>query len=87
MKKAIYSLIAALCLLPLSASAADSAAVLDAKVDDAIERFKRDVNGADVFLHEWRFTRPQFTDDQHRDHASQPTPKGQPPDVTTKRIE
>ena len=49
MKKALYSLIAAACLLPLSASAADSAAVLDAKVDDAIENFKREVDGADVF--------------------------------------
>ena len=50
MKKVLYSLIAAAFVLPLSASAADSAAVLDAKVDEAIETFKREVDGADVFL-------------------------------------
>jgi len=50
MKKVLYSLIAAAVVLPLSASAADSAAVLDAKVDEAIETFKREVDGADVFL-------------------------------------
>jgi hypothetical protein len=50
MKKLIYTLIATAFVLPMSASAADSAAVLDAKVDDAIENFKREVDGADVFL-------------------------------------
>ena len=41
---------AAAFLLPISASAADSAAVLDAKVSEAIEAFQREVNGGDVFL-------------------------------------
>jgi lipid-binding SYLF domain-containing protein len=50
MKKAWYSIIAVAFLLPLSASAADSAAVLDAKVADAIAVFKQEVNGGDVFL-------------------------------------
>jgi len=36
--------------MPLSALAVDSAAVVDAKVNDAIANFKREVNGADVFL-------------------------------------
>lgn len=37
-------------LLPAVAGAVDSAAVVDAKVNDAIANFKREVNGADVFL-------------------------------------
>jgi len=50
MKKVFYSIIAAAFLLPVSASAADSAAVLDAKVSETIEAFQREVNGGDVFL-------------------------------------
>ncbi|MDH4071669.1 MAG: lipid-binding SYLF domain-containing protein [Gammaproteobacteria bacterium] len=50
MKNALFSLIAAVFLLPIAGSAADSATVLDARVDDAIADFKREVNGADVFL-------------------------------------
>ena len=50
MKKAIYSTLAALLLLTQAASAADSAAVLDAKVDEAIKNFQQEVNGGDVFL-------------------------------------
>lgn len=49
MKRLICSLLTAALLLPLAASA-DSAAELDAKVDEAIEVFKGDVDGADVFL-------------------------------------
>ncbi len=37
-------------VLPLPVLAVDSAAVVDAKVNDAIANFKREVNGADVFL-------------------------------------
>lgn len=43
---------AAILLLPGIANAVDSAAVVDAKVNDAIEAFKREVNGADVFLNQ-----------------------------------
>ena len=50
MKKAICSTLAALLLLTQAASAADSAAVLDAKVDEAIKNFQQEVNGGDVFL-------------------------------------
>jgi len=50
MKRFLSSILAIVLLLPLSAGAADSAAVLDAKVDEAIEDFKREVNGAEVFL-------------------------------------
>jgi len=50
MKKLWYSIITLAFMLPLSASAADSAAVLDAKVNEAIQNFKTEVNGADVFL-------------------------------------
>ena len=50
MKKVWYSIVAVAFLLPLSASAADSAAVLDAKVAEAIAAFKEEVNGGDVFL-------------------------------------
>lgn len=39
-------------LVPALAGAADSAAVVDAKVNDAIDAFKREVNGADVFLNQ-----------------------------------
>ena len=50
MKKALYSILVTAFLLPLGASAADSAAELDAKVDAAIRDFQSEVNGADVFL-------------------------------------
>ena len=50
MKKLIYAMMAAAFLLPQAGSAADSAAVLDAKVDDAIDDFKQQINGGDVFL-------------------------------------
>jgi len=50
MKKALISLMAAAFLLPVAGSAADSAAVLDARVDEAIANFKQEVDGADVFL-------------------------------------
>lgn len=39
-------------LLPAIAGAVDSAAVVDAKVDDAIVAFKSEVKGADVFLNQ-----------------------------------
>ncbi len=53
MKSMIRSLMAALTvalLLPSLPAFAASAAVIDAKVDDAIEIFKEEVNGAEVFL-------------------------------------
>ncbi len=53
MKSMIRSLMAALTvalLLPSLPAFAASAAVIDAKVDDAIETFKEEVNGAEVFL-------------------------------------
>jgi lipid-binding SYLF domain-containing protein len=50
MKRLIYSIVAAAVLLPQVSSAADSAAVLDAKVDETIANFKTEVNGGDVFL-------------------------------------
>ncbi len=53
MKRMIRSLMTALTvalLLPSLPVYAASAAVIDAKVDDAIEIFKEDVNGAEVFL-------------------------------------
>ena len=50
MKKAFLSCFAVLLLSPLPASAADSAAVLDARVDEALAAFKQEVDGADVFL-------------------------------------
>ena len=37
-------------VMPATALAVDSAAVVDAKVNDAIANFKREVKGADVFL-------------------------------------
>ena len=48
MKKAILTLVAAF-LLP-HVALADTAAELDAKVDEAIATFQQEVNGADVFL-------------------------------------
>ena len=53
--KSVYRSIAstlalAALLLPAVSGAVDSAAVVDAKVNDAIANFKREVNGADVFL-------------------------------------
>ncbi len=50
MKKIIYSLYVTALLLSQASNAADSAAVLDAKVDEAIASFQHEVNGADVFL-------------------------------------
>jgi lipid-binding SYLF domain-containing protein len=53
MKKIVRSLMVAITvalLLPSLPAFAASAAVIDAKVDDAIEIFKEDVNGAEVFL-------------------------------------
>lgn len=48
MKKAILALVAAF-FLP-SVGLADSAAELDAKVDDAIATFKQEIEGGDIFL-------------------------------------
>ncbi len=39
-----------LLVMPVAALAVDSAAVVDAKVDDAIKNFDREVNGSEVFL-------------------------------------
>jgi lipid-binding SYLF domain-containing protein len=44
------AMLAVALLLPSLPAFAASAAVIDAKVDDAIEIFKEDVNGAEVFL-------------------------------------
>ena len=56
MKKVFRSFIAATVvvalLVPAWAGAADSAAVVDAKVDDAIAAFEKEVNGAEVFLNQ-----------------------------------
>jgi lipid-binding SYLF domain-containing protein len=49
MKKALISLVSVVLFLPLAASA-DTAAELDAKVDEAIRTFQSEVDGADVFL-------------------------------------
>ncbi|MDH3439615.1 MAG: lipid-binding SYLF domain-containing protein [Gammaproteobacteria bacterium] len=49
MNKALISLLSFLLFMPLTASA-DTAAELDAKVDEAIRQFKSEVDGADVFL-------------------------------------
>ena len=49
MKKLMISLLAATTLLPLTASA-DTAAELNAKVDEAIRVFRQEVDGGDVFL-------------------------------------
>ena len=49
MKRLLYALLATAFLLPLGASA-DSAAALDARVDEAIQAFKEEVDGAEVFL-------------------------------------
>jgi lipid-binding SYLF domain-containing protein len=53
MKKMIRSFVAVLAvavLMPSVPAFAESAEVIDARVTDAIEVFKEDVNGADVFL-------------------------------------
>ena len=51
MKKLFVSaLVAAMVLLPVSASFAASAAAIDRDADEAITTFKDEVNGADVFL-------------------------------------
>lgn len=49
MKKALISLVSFVLCMPLVASA-DTAAELDAKVDEAIRAFQSEVDGADVFL-------------------------------------
>jgi len=54
MRKLINTLVStvllAVFIIPVTALAVDSAAVVDAKVNDAIANFKREVKGADVFL-------------------------------------
>ena len=50
MKRLFISFVATLLMLPLAASAADTAAELDAKVDRAIADFKAEVNGAEGAL-------------------------------------
>lgn len=49
MKKLVISTLAVMLSLPLTASA-DTAAELDAKVDEAIRTFRQQVEGGDVFL-------------------------------------
>lgn len=49
MKKALVTLFSIIVFMPLTASA-DTAAELDAKVDEAIRAFQDEVDGADVFL-------------------------------------
>jgi lipid-binding SYLF domain-containing protein len=46
------SIIAIIVFLLPAVSSAESAAVLDTKVDDTINNFKEEVNGADVFLNQ-----------------------------------
>lgn len=50
MNKSIAIVSTLLLILSVPATAADSAAVLDAKVDDAIGEFKKEIDGADGFL-------------------------------------
>jgi lipid-binding SYLF domain-containing protein len=50
MKKMLSTILAMAFLLPLSVNAADSAAELDAKVNEAIAKFNAEVDGANVFL-------------------------------------
>ena len=50
MNKMLSSIVAIALLLPVSVVAGDSAAVLDAKVNETIALFKQEVDGADVFL-------------------------------------
>jgi len=56
MKKVFRTFMAAMAmaalLIPALAEAVDSAAVVDAKVNDTIDAFKREVNGAEVFLNQ-----------------------------------
>jgi lipid-binding SYLF domain-containing protein len=49
-KSFISAVLVALLVMPVTALAVDSAAVVDAKVDDAIKNFDREVNGSEVFL-------------------------------------
>jgi lipid-binding SYLF domain-containing protein len=49
MKKALFTLLSFIVFLPLTA-AADTAAELDAKVNEAIHNFQSEIDGADVFL-------------------------------------
>jgi lipid-binding SYLF domain-containing protein len=49
--KSFFSVVlVALLVMPVTVLAVDSAAVVDAKVDDAIKNFDREVNGSEVFL-------------------------------------
>ena len=49
-KTFVSTVLLAVFVIPATALAVDSAAVVDAKVNDAIANFKREVKGADVFL-------------------------------------
>ena len=49
-KSFFSAVLVALLVMPVTALAVDSAAVVDAKVDDAIKNFDREVNGSEVFL-------------------------------------
>ena len=49
-KSFFSTVLVALLVMPVTALAVDSAAVVDAKVDDAIKNFDREVNGSEVFL-------------------------------------
>ncbi len=49
-KSFVSTVLIAVLAMPATALAVDSAAVVDAKVNDAIKNFKKEVNGADVFL-------------------------------------
>ena len=51
LSKSFFSVVLlAVFVMPATALAVDSAAVVDAKVDDAIKNFDREVNGSEVFL-------------------------------------
>jgi lipid-binding SYLF domain-containing protein len=49
-KTFVSTVLLAVFIMPATALAADSAAVVDAKVNDTIANFKKEVKGADVFL-------------------------------------
>jgi len=49
-KTFVSTVLLAVFVIPVTALAVDSAAVVDAKVNDAISNFKKEVKGADVFL-------------------------------------
>jgi lipid-binding SYLF domain-containing protein len=51
LSKSFFSIVLlAVFVMPATALAVDSAAVVDAKVDDALKNFDREVNGSEVFL-------------------------------------